>query len=251
MEGEDQSTACLWLGCQCLALELDLRGCRGHWFLAHSSLMVKAHLKLQSSQGQYTKLCIIGKVSAQPGSERQRKAVSDFRTAYKAISSFIVSLVLKRAKFIPQPLHEQKPFVLTPPLPPAIDKHVPFCNSCGSCNQCKSLEEKYPGAPEGSFMHVLWALGPFTFYILCGVHTRVTVRKLASSCPRRATTVAMCRALVRMKHGLHPTEDFLFGHPAFFSVAFLPSSPGENPSTAPSGAVDGVPLGEGDEEDSD
>ena len=65
----------------------------------------------------------------------------------------------------------------------------------------------------------MWVAGPFTFCALCGVHLKVSVRKLAKECPRRVTSVAMARALDRLKLGLHPTTDDTVGAPVSFSVS--------------------------------
>lgn len=49
-------------------------------------------------------------------------------------------------------------------------------------------------------------------------HTRVSLRKLATRCPKRVDSVAMQRALDRMKLGKHPSEDLFWGQPSTFAV---------------------------------
>ena len=66
--------------------------------------------------------------------------------------------------------------------------------------------------------HVMWVSDPFTFCSHCGAHTRVSLRKLAQECPRRAT-----RALDRLRQGLHPTQEDIVGapRPFYFSPPLL------------------------------
>lgn len=74
--------------------------------------------------------------------------------------------------------------------------------------------------------HVMWVSGPLTFCIHCGGHIGVSLRKLAPECPRRATTVAMSRALDRLRQGLHPTKEDIVGapRPFYFSSSLIVSS---------------------------
>jgi len=65
--------------------------------------------------------------------------------------------------------------------------------------------------------------GSFPYCVLCGAHTRVSLCRLKSSCPSAVTSVAMGRALERLKQGLHPTKLKFLGMPSpFTSSTYMP-----------------------------
>ena len=69
----------------------------------------------------------------------------------------------------------------------------------------------------------MWVAGPFSFCALCGAHTRVSLRKLATKCPKRVISAAMQRALDRLRLGQHPTEDSFLGQPSPYAALFPPA----------------------------
>ena len=85
----------------------------------------------------------------------------------------------------------------------------------------KALKGKCGYFNREAFSHAMSLAGPFPFCALCGAHTRVSLRKLATRCPKRVTSAAMQPALDRMRLGQCLAEDLFLGQPSTF-VAFSP-----------------------------
>ena len=123
-------------------------------------------------------------------------------------------------------------YKLDPSPPKPREGHVPFINLASGRHQCRvcfvssasKLKGKCQFASSHS-MHGMWTVGPFTFCCDCGAHTRVSLRKLAVSCPRKVTTVAMGHALGLLKQGLHPTLGYFLGTPSPVAHDVLPLLP--------------------------
>ena len=66
--------------------------------------------------------------------------------------------------------------------------------------------------------HLLWSAGDLVRCILCGAHSRISVRTLRRSCPRKVVTAAMGRALEGFRYGFHPVIQVFVGAPAPFQL---------------------------------
>ena len=167
-------------------------------------LKVKAHTKLHDGMTQYEKLCVIGNDLADKGAKAGveyhpvnttlREHVKNFRLSFRAVCKFMVKACLAGFKARPK-FEKGARFQLSAPSSRPLKGHLSSINLASGRNQCRvcyvssanTLKGKCHFAAQTS-MHCMWSVGPFTFCCDCGAHTRVSLRKLALSCPRKVTT---------------------------------------------------------------
>ena len=172
---------------------------------------VKAHTKLHDGMSRYQKLCVIGNDLADKGAkagahyhperEALRELVANYRLSLRAVCKFLVKACLEGFKARPR-FQKGARFVLEPAPPRPLKRHVPFINLANDRNQCRVCFVSSANTLKGRCLftqqssgHCMWIVGPFSFCCDCGAHTRVSLRKLAKSCPRKVTSPAMGHAL--------------------------------------------------------